>query len=553
MFRFTTTILFALFCTLNVYSQARWGSQYLRYAFDRPIDIASHQTEISLAGWRGETLYAQLVVLNSTQPEALYKVELSPVQGRGGRINAKDIEVGWVDEVIADRFSNCGKHDLEAYGRVPSADRIVPKPYFLLPKGEQRGVWLSIPIPSDAKPGLYQGSVMVYRENRQIERLRIKIDVKAHLLPEPSHWKFHLDFWQNPYAIARVHKVTPWSPEHFSAMRPYMERLARSGQKVITATLIDRPWDGQTYDAFGSMVEWKRTASGEWIYDFEIFDKWVEFMHSCGIDREISCFSMIPWKLSFRYWDEGFDSYQYWRSAPGQKLYNERWGDFLARFEQHLREKGWLDKTTISMDERSMEQMQEAIKLIRDRAPGLKISMAGNYHPEIEPYLFDYCVDEQSREQYTPEVINRRREEGKISTYYTCCSALFPNTFTFSPVAESSFIAWYALRRNLDGYLRWAYNSWTIDPDYDSRFTAWSSGDTYIVYPNNYASVRWMCLTEGIQQFEKYHILMDEAVKKGDTARIKQLEDILRIIDKEKLKDGTKEMVEKAQRALNSL
>lgn len=538
-----------------------WGSTHVRYGHRLAQEASSVNTISSfkrahtLTLWRGEVGHAQIVISNASLPEALYEVQIDDLRAMRGsmRISKSNVEIGWVDEVLADLFSGCGTHELEKYGRSKSADRIVLKPYFLLPQGEQRGVWLSLSVPQDTPSGLYTGRVRILRSGKEVERLSLNVEVQGRTLPPASEWSYHLDFWQNPYAIARWHGVEPWSQAHFDAMRPYLERLARSGQKVITATLIDRPWDGQTYDAFGSMVEWRKRADGTWTYDFDVFDRWVEFMQSCGISKQISCFSMIPWRLSFPYFDEASETYQSWEAAPGEALYEERWGHFLLAFASHLKTKGWLERTTISMDERSLAYMQAAIALIHRYAPGLGVSMAGYYHPEIEADLIDYCIDEMSPQQYTSEVLQRRKREGKISTYYTCCSAKHPNTFTFSPPAEAAFISWYALRRGLDGYLRWAYNSWTIDPVYDSRFTAWPSGDTYIVYPEAYPSVRWAMLMEGIQQWEKFHLLRREAEAQGDTSRIKALDDILHLIDISKIETELTPMIEGANARLADL
>lgn len=548
-----TLVLICALCQTQLLAQATWGTPHKRYAHSDINPNTPPNKQLKLTAWRGERLNAQLLVSNPSQDEALYHIELSKLKGRGKALELRGLELGWVDEVITDKFSHCGTHELEAHGRFRHADRVVLKPYFLLPQGEQRGVWLSLPIPHEATPGVYNAQIKVLRAGKPHDKLNLTIEVKDRLLPQPRDWSFHLDFWQNPYAVARIHQVEPWSNKHLDAMRPYMERLAQAGQKVITATLIHRPWDGQTYDAFGSMIEWRRGKDGSWSYDYSNFDKWVEFMHSCGISQEIACYSMIPWKLSFRYWDEESQDYKHWTSAPGEPLYTERWGHFLKAFASHLRSKGWLEKTSISMDERSLVQMQAAIRLIHEYAPGLSISMAGNYHPEIEKELSNYCVDEQSKEQYSPEVIARRKAEGKISTYYTCCSSPSPNTFTFSPTAEATFIPWYALKKGLDGYLRWAYNSWTIDPNYDSRFTAWSSGDTYIVYPNNYPSVRWLRLVEGIQQFEKYNILLREAQHKGSKEQIAQLKGILERIDLGRIETHLEAMVDSAQNVLNAM
>ena len=332
-----------------------------------------------------------------------------------------------------------------------------------------------------------------------------------------------------------------------------MLKLASAGQKAITATLIDRPWDGQTYDPFGSMVTWIKKADGTWLYDFTIFDRWVEFMMSCGIDKEITCFSMIPWKLSFRYYDQATHTHKYINCAPGDEAYAQFWGRMLSAFAKHLKEKGWFDKTFISMDERSLQQMQAAIKVIKEYAPGMKISMAGNYHPEIEADIYDYCLDIFAYGAYTPELIARRREQGKVSTYYTCCSAEYPNLFTFTAPADAEFIALEALAKGLDGYLRWAYNSWTVTPEADSRFTAWPAGDTYVIYPFSISSIRWERLVQGIQQFEKYKILLAEAKAKGNASRVKALEKLLKSIDIKKISTDSEKMVNGFRKGLNRM
>ncbi len=55
--------------------------------------------------------------------------------------------------------------------------------------------------------------------------------------------------------LARTAGVEPWSEGHWQALKPVMKMLADAGQKVITTTLNKRPWDGQTEDAFSTMIE----------------------------------------------------------------------------------------------------------------------------------------------------------------------------------------------------------------------------------------------------------------------------------------------------------
>ena len=195
------------------------------------------------------------------------------------------------------------------------------------------------------------------------------------------------------------------------------------------------------------------------------------------------------------------------------------------------------------MDERSLQQMQAAIKVIKEYAPGMKISMAGNYHPEIEADIHDYCLDIFAYGAYTPELLAQRRAQGKVSTYYTCCSAEYPNLFTFSAPADAAFIALEALKKGLDGYLRWAYNSWTVNPEEDSRFTAWPAGDTYVIYPFSISSIRWERLVQGIQLFEKYKITLAAAKAEGNTEHVTELEKLLEDIDLKKISTDSGRMV----------
>ncbi|MBR2638090.1 MAG: DUF4091 domain-containing protein [Bacteroidaceae bacterium] len=545
------TILLAL-CAMPLFAQisVKWGTIDTRYPVEKDANIKTVSVN-SATAWRGERVNFQLLVTNGASDMQVHYT-FSDLKCGKSIIPAANVVGGFVQPVITDKFTGCGLHDVEANGCNLSADRITNDATTLLDANTSRGLWLTVQVPADIKPGSYTGSVTVTAAGKSIKR-NYTIKVLSRTLPEPSQWRFHLDFWQNPYAVARVHNVELWSPKHFELLRPYMQKLASAGQKVITATLTHKPWNGQTYDAFGSMVTWVRKADGTWWYDFTIFDKWVEFMMDCGIDKEITCFSMIPWRLAFRYYDQATDSHKEMNCAPGEDAYAEFWGGMLKEFAAHLKEKGWFEKTYISMDERSLEQMQAAIKVIKDYAPGMKISMAGLYHPEIEADITDYCLDIETYKSYTPELIARRRSEGKISTYYTCCSAEYPNLFTFTDPADAEFIALEALARDLDGYLRWAYNSWTVEPEKDSRFTAWPAGDTYVIYPYSVSSIRWERLVQGIQQFEKYKILMDEANSRGDKSKVKRLENILKRVDITRIANESEKMTKDFRDALNRL
>lgn len=534
-----------------------WGNTDIRYNKTN-VPVLKETCQWKGTAWKGERINAQ-AVLWSAAPLANVSVSVSDLKGPGGSIiPASAIQTNIVRYVMTDELNKDGKGgcghrpDKTQWDSSLVADVLdVVKMHDVAARTTQP-VWMNIWVPQSAQAGNYTGSLTVQAEGQEPMTLNIKLQVVNRTLPAPKEWAFHLDLWQNPYAVARYYQVPLWSKEHFDAMRPTMQTLADAGQKIITTTIMHAPWGGQTEDTFGSMVTRMKKLDGSWAFDYAIFDKWVEFMMSLGIDEQINCYSLIPWKLSFQYFDQASNSLKYVDTKPGEAAYNDYWLDFLVSFAKHLKEKGWWDITTIGMDERAMKDMQAAIALIKKADPGYKISLAGLYHPEIEADLYDYCIPFGNN--FPADVKARRMQEGKISTYYTCCSEPYPNTFTFSPTAEAAWIGWHAAGGNYDGYLRWAYNSWTIDPLRDSRFRTWAAGDCYLVYPNGRSSIRMERLIEGIQDYEKIRILREEFGKNGNKGKLNKLNNLVNQFQADGLIDQTAAaMVNKGRAVLNSL
>ena len=223
----------------------------------------------------------------------------------------------------------------------------------------------------------------------------------------------------------------------------------------------------------------------------------------------------------------------------------------LKSFAQHLKEKGWFEITHIAMDERGLKDMLATIEVVRKADPDFKLSLAGSHHKELLEPLNDYCVT--MAETFSPEEIAVRRAKGMTTTYYTCCAEARPNTFTFSPPAEAEYLGWFASKAGVDGYLRWALNSWVEKPLHDSRFTNWAAGDTYILYPDARTSIRFERLIEGIQAYEKIRILRTETDKKGRSKNYgKQLDKILEAFDPLTLTEtSATDVVKKAKQELN--
>ena len=515
MKRFIFAHFIAIFCLCtNAQTSLGWGSIDVRYSKSEMPAQTSKKSPL-LRAWRGERVSAQAVL--TTQNE-LQDVSIAVSDLKNGRsiIPAAAVKKYFVREVMAEPFYN--KKD-----SMMVSDRLDPVKTTQVEARTTLPLWLDIHVPAEVKAGTYSGTMTVTADGKKLS-LPLQVQVADRVLPEPREWRFHLDLWQNPYAVARIFDVPLWSKEHFDRMRPLMQLLAAAGQKVITCSVISHPWNGQTYDPFESMIAKMKQLDGSWRYDYNVFDRWVEFMMSCGITEQIDCYTLVPWHYRFDYYDCATNSVKELACRPGEQKYHDFIVPFLRDFSRHLREKGWFQRTHIAMDERPKDQMEAAWQTIQDADPEFKIEGAANYSVDSE--AADRVDDISVAFQYDlikGEGLRRRTAKGQKITFYTCCGPERPNTFTFSPPAESAYLGLHAAACGYDGYLRWAYNSWPKQPNEDSRFGNWPAGDTYLVYPEG-SSIRFERLVEGIQAYEKIRLLRPELNLKG----AKDLDEMLR-------------------------
>ena len=352
----------------------------------------------------------------------------------------------------------------------------------------------------------------------------LELTVVDHVLPPPSEWKYYLDLWQHPWAVARYFSVKPFSPAHYAKMRPLWELLADAGNKTLTVTLLDQPWNHQCYDAYGSMIRHIKCKDGSWKFDYKIFDEYVTFGRSCGLGQHIACYTMCPWGYLVTWEDEDGGIHKA-KAVPGTPEFKEYWGDFLVDFAKHLKEKGWFDSTYICMDERAPEDVRNICMFVEEKAKGMKISLAGNQSPSnfngIHIDNACFCLSHLT-DQLISEASDRR-QKGQITTFYVCCWPPHPNTMCPCELAESFWLGAYPAMVGLDGFLRWAWNSWPQDPMRDLSYGDWPAGDTYLVYPNGSPSLRFLELRKGIVAAEKIRILKEKGLLTDEYKKVAAL------------------------------
>ncbi|HWK04370.1 MAG TPA: glycoside hydrolase domain-containing protein [Puia sp.] len=532
-----------------------YGSPDIRYKKSEAPAIRVPEMQWTVAAWKGEKVSTQVLLWGS---KALGGVRLVPGALRsktGVVLPASQVSYGFVRYVMTDGLNKegggCGIGPAAGSDSSLVADGIDFRRAKDVAPNTVQPIWVSLEVPRTLPAGVYSGTLQVIGQGVS-RTLSYRVDVKDHLLPSPDKWTYHIDLWQNPYAIARVHGTALWSKEHFAAMKPYMKMLAAAGQKTITVSMIYDPWRGQTYDIYGSMIKWIKKRDNSWEYDYTVFDKWVGFMMQQGIGSLINCYTMVPWNNKFYYYDEANGKDTVLIAAIGSPEYMAHWRPMLIDFRNHLKAKGWFEKTAIAMDERALEDMQKVIALVKGVDTAFKLSLAGSYHPEIEKDIYDYSIG--SADHFDSVTLQRRIGEGRPTTYYTCCVEGHPNTFTFSSPAEAEWLGWYAANKHYNGYLRWAYNSWPRQPLQDSRFGTWSAGDTYFIYPGAGSSIRFERLREGIQDYEKIRLLRAFLMKTHQAAALEKLQALIGAFDMGALRSmDAADQLQRARVVLNEL
>lgn len=497
--------------------------------FRKEVPEVEITTQKELTGWKGERVNMQVLVWSSdTLRQVRFRVH-DFVNAKGGTIDAKNVEINLVRYVISNypygaKDAVCGNSPYTDGFLMP--DRFQPFDRFDVPGKSARPVWIALNIPANAAAGEYKGVIDVLTEKHQ-QPLQISVRVQQQTLPPPSAWKHQLDLWQNPWAVAWYNHVQPWSPEHKALLKKHLKLYADAGGKFITTYAVHSPWADNSYMIEGGMIEWIRDKNNDWSFDYSIFDEYVELAMECGINKAITLYTPVPWGERFRVKEKETGNYVYEQWVPESAVFKKNWDIFLTDLMKHLKQKGWMKIAYLGINENEMKQTLAAIKVIKQHSPEWQITYAGDWHPELDTLLNDYCY--LYGKEPTDEQLKTRKARGGTSTYYVCCNPPYPNNFLFSPPIEGRWMGWYTASRGYDGFLRWAYDAWPADPERDARHGSWAAGDCYLVYPGGNSCIRLEKLREGIADFEKIRIIREKAA----TSRDGKIKSLLAELDKQ--------------------
>ena len=512
------------------------------------IELIDTNLELVITGVKNEQISAQMAVAAKQHIKNLH-INISDFKSETGEVISKaHSNIRFAQYVPVQRarseLSWTGKPE-EIYGLEVSgygAPDVVADPLLELenvdvPAYRAQAVWFTFKIPKTTEAGLYKGTVSIQTDEFETKEISFNIKVVDVQIADAKDYKFFLELWLNPNAIAVANNLELWSEKHWKLIGKYMEDLVSRGAKTITTTINQDPWlldwkngikRSQTGIGFAPMIQWNLTKEGSWFYDYSVFDRYVELALEKDLKERIDVFSLTPFEWERKenkvyrnivYFDESSRSFINKSYRQFDVEYKEHWKRFLKDFEIHLRRKGWFKKTYLSFDESPKEVIEFIVETVSKSAPDFlnRFSIAGKpIVSELAQSLsifYEHFIPEYNKEKPVEELLTERSVANKTTTLYLCGAPAHPNTFSFSPAIESQLIPWLALKMNTDGYLRWAYNSWPNANPYKNPVFNYIQGDAYYVYPGKngpVSSIRWELLKEGIEDYELYRIIKEE-------------------------------------------
>lgn len=383
--------------------------------------------------------------------------------------------------------------------------------------GKNQSVWFVAHVAPDAPTGIIEQIITLKLDGEVIGSYPVRTSVRDVQLLAHDKRPFILDLWWHPDAIADWYGDDLWSDEHFEHMKPYLRELADAQQDVINIVINDDPWKlenghPQTNSHYKPAVEWSFDGT-DYSFDFTVFDKLVTAHEEAGINGPIHLFSMVNFRQLDRltYLDIRTGQLADKRVNVGDADYNKAWGQFLNALKAHLDEKGWFDRTSLMFDEQSEAIMNRVHAILEEIAPQWQGELAAAADAVDEVDLTPYsAISYQIINSVPDSLIRERREAGEQTLLYTWAQPLKPNLITPSPLMSARNLSWIVGKKDLDGFLRWTFNSWPEDV-YSNPTFMYTQGDEYVVYPGGtkdspeagpVSAMRWEVFQDGIDDAE---------------------------------------------------
>jgi len=454
---------------------------------------------------RSEYEPLQLLVTSASGEEVAIAIEVEDLVGDNGKR---------IDRSTIDTF------EIGYIGNYP--DVVYPHDAFTGDRGDRgRVFWILHYVPTDSKPGVYQGAAIV-KAGGQPQRFPYTLTVWSFALPERTHFKTCL-FSITGYAVVAWYGHPSGSPEYEELVRGIFDSLAQ--HRISPGCAMPGGWYEYGTLPIGTAPRRRLSESvlastfSDSIYGEDALDyykKWGTYLTACGLD--LSFFPVGPHGRYAKSPETAIARERFWRTwYPFLKQHAWADGAYIRPFADEMKQ--W--KSAIAGRERALavKRLAPDIKVLATiSGDNFKINDAIN--DVVDIWSISANVDDAGMRTYFRD----RRAEGDLVCPYIHSAAILRYTGT----NLRSFF-WKVWRSGYDGCTYFSVNRWYGDPsishyfrqfhnfnrlpggrfEYRGEKAHWS-GEGILFWPGPakpLASVRLELIREGIEDFEYMRLL----------------------------------------------
>lgn len=462
--------------------------------------------KIDMATALNEYESAQVVIEAPWRPVTIKEVRFTDLTSPGGAsIPASALKWERVDyietTVMPPYFAERG------LGSYP--DPLMPAREFTVDKLSRVPIWVTLKTPKECPVGAYAGTVTIVPDGQQPTTIPLNLKVWDFALTDQTHLRTLT--WLGA-GVIRAFYGNPWTPQgdkkQGDAVRAYEDFLLehRLGPGGEVAAYLNKGKDG---------------------YDFRGIDATLERL----IGKGMNCFIM--------------GTAPNLRREKKTEYAPEFIKDFTGKIKaygDHLREKGWADKTYVYVYDEAPKsawpEVKKIDKAIKAAAPEARILQCLNEPEGVKELtgfadVFDVYVT-----QYHKAGVAASQKKGAEVWLATCCYPMdHPNFFIEYPLLDVRATFWICWKYKVNGFEYWSPNAW--GPNWQKKGDKWPkvpwvantfgryNGDGYLVYPGEegkpYSSIRFEAFRDGLEDYEYLWTLNDllakaEAAKKSGPA-----------------------------------
>ena len=480
------------------------GASDLENVFEDGYKFSPSKPKLDIFGIRNEIVSAQFVIHAISDLNNVSIVIENLISGKNV-ISANNISYNFVKSVPLKENSDI-TYGNSLLRKAPALfpDYLSEEKNISIKRDIYQPVWLTVHIPKSVLAGSYKATIKI-KSDEGTESLPFSITVYPLEMQEVSHLKT-----TNWYSISKDHYDfnQKYDEKYFKLLEAFIHNMADHRQNVFRVDL----------DAVTARVGRNKQLQ----FDFTNFDRCVKIFESTGRMNSIETgfiaefvedwFSPIIKLRDFEVADA---------SGKEMKMKGENFlPQFLPAFQNHLKEKGWLNKTLFHISDEpsnfNIISYRENSSYVHKYAPALRRMDA------LEATFFDdrleVWVPKLNELNDWWDVYKKAQHNGYELWYYMAMSTNgYPNRFIDSKLIETRILHWLNYRFDLTGYLHWGYNQWAgKDPYTQMGLPAHGVGSNATVYPKKDGvvnSIRWEEERNGLSDYEYLWLLEQEVAK----------------------------------------